>query len=74
MFHDIYDKRANYNNLDQEILQFDKIQEFGDPYDKEFYETMKMISPYHMPTHDKYKIGTEIYLTVDESHPYKYHA
>lgn len=48
MFHDIETRRpTSESSLEHDLRHSEKLAEFGDPQNLLFYQTMKLISPYH---------------------------
>jgi protease II len=75
MLHDIETRSATSTSaLEHDLRHFDKLAEYGDPHNRLFYESLKLISPYHMGVLDHESLHTDLYLCVDEEFPYKYHA
>lgn len=53
MFYDIESRETTrMSALEHDLRHFDKLQEFGDPQNRLFYEQIKLISPYNMPVQD----------------------
>ena len=73
LFLDI-ETRNTSSGVDHDIRHYDKLQEFGDPQNKVFYEAHKMYSPYHMPTIDETAMNTDLLVCVDEENKHKYHS
>ena len=49
MLYDIENRQATHQSaVEHDLNHFNKIEEFGDPHNRLFYESMKLISPYHM--------------------------
>jgi hypothetical protein len=71
--YDIED-RAKLSSLEHDMRHFEKLREFGDPHNRLFYESQKLISPYHMPVMDRSQLHTDLMICVDEEFPYLYHS
>jgi hypothetical protein len=50
-----------------------QLEEFGDIREREFYETMKLISPYHLCAKQEHLFETDLLLTADSDFPLIYH-
>lgn len=72
LFEDIEHKQGKEYEREFDNQKYMKIQEFGDIHSKHFYDSLQLISPYHMP--HPYKINTDILLTVDADFKYVYHS
>ncbi|TNV73246.1 hypothetical protein FGO68_gene9908 [Halteria grandinella] len=75
LFHDIEQRNTIQSAQEFEEAHFRKLQEFGDIQNKDFYEALQLISPYHIP----YKGGnlslqTDLLITQDESYLHSYHG
>ena len=60
--------------LEHDQRHFDKTFEFGDPGNRLFYESHKIISPYHIPVLDESSLYTDLLVCVDGENPLKYHS
>ncbi len=74
MLYDIEERDSTLSALEHEQRVHDKIEEFGDPMNRLFYESHKLISPYHVPFLDETQMHTDLLVCVDENNPMKYHA
>jgi hypothetical protein len=51
------------------------LREFGDIQNKEFYDALQLISPYHIPYRGgQLSLLTDLLITVDENFLHSYHA
>ena len=57
-----------------EAKHYQKLLEFGDIQNKEFYDALHLISPYHIPYRSNVPLVTDLLITVDENFAYNYHA
>lgn len=51
--------------LEHDIRRYEKLTEFGDPKNKNFYELHKLISPYHIPIIDRDQMYTDLLICCD---------
>ena len=65
---------SSKSSIEHDLIHYDKLQEFGDPQNLYFYESQKLISPYHMPVIDHQSLHTDLLICVDEDFEHIYHA
>lgn len=75
MMVDIETRRPTVRSAtDHDWTHYEKLSEFGDPHNRLFYESIKLMSPYHAPVVDKTSLHTDLLVCVDEDFHLKYHA